>query len=122
MNPFRGQIYLVDIPDVGGSIQKFKRPMLVISNNLCNEHSTVIHLCPLTSKTTKSKLPTHVEIGVDNGLLFPSIALVEQSMLLSKNTLLKKIGQCSETVMNEVDRALMVQFGILNNRNNIKYA
>ena len=109
----RGQIWICDLPDMGGSIQKFKRPMLVVSNNLCNQHSPVIHLCPTTSRATKSKLPTHVEIGVDSGLLLPSIALVEQSMLLSKSSMINQVAECSEEVMQRVDHAISIQFGIV---------
>jgi mRNA interferase MazF len=118
----RGQIWICDLPDMGGSIQKFKRPMLVISNNLANLHSPVIHLCPISSKTAKSNFPTHVKIGMDSGLNLPSIALVEQSMLLSKSSLINKVAECSEGVMDAVDRAIGIQFGIVQKNNNMQYA
>lgn len=115
----RGQIFLVDLPDTGGSIQRFKRPMLIISNNLANYHSPVIHLCPISTKMSKSKLPTHVEIGMDSGLLYPSIALIEQSMLLSKDVLIRQVGECSESVMNDINRALAIQFALVKEKNKI---
>jgi mRNA-degrading endonuclease toxin of MazEF toxin-antitoxin module len=58
-------------------------------------------------------LPTHVEIGTESGLQMSSIALIEQNMLVSKNSLIKKIGEADSKVIKKIDIALLVQFGLL---------
>jgi mRNA interferase MazF len=110
----RGQIWLVDLPEVGGSIQSKTRPCVVISNNLANRHSPVVHICPITSSKTKSKLPTHSEIGRESGLLEESIALVEQSMLVNKDVFKVCIGHCNENIINGINRCLAIQFDLVN--------
>lgn len=110
----RGQIYWANIKEGKGSIQGFKRPILVVSNNLCNTYSSVMTYVCLTSSKTKNKLPTHVEIGTHCGTTVPSIALCEQPMSICKNDLIMYIGMCDQYTMDRVSDALMVQLGIEN--------
>jgi mRNA interferase MazF len=56
-------------------------------------------------------LPPHVYIS-GFGLAFTSIALCEQSTLIDVFNLRKKIGSISDEVMEKVERALMIQFGL----------
>ena len=45
----KGQVLWVDLPDVeSGSVQKGRRPVVVISNNKGNQFSPVILVAPLT--------------------------------------------------------------------------
>ena len=80
----RSEIWLVNLGDNKGSVQGGIRPVIVISNNVCNTHSPVIHIVPITSRT-KNKLPTHVTIDASTGLKTESTALTEQSTLISKD-------------------------------------
>lgn len=82
-----GDIYMADLPDDrGGSLQSGSRPVVIISNDLANAYSPVITILPMTSKTEKKKLPTHVVIK-DCGLKKCSIVLAEQIMSINKNQL-----------------------------------
>lgn len=120
----RGQIWLVNIPESKGSIQNKQRPCVIISNNLCNHFSTVLHICPLTSVTSKSKLPTHSLISKNCGLLMDSIALCEQSMPVDRNAVEVKIGVCDEETLRRIDMGIAIQFGLVSSevKNNIAYA
>ncbi|OHD20789.1 MAG: hypothetical protein A2Y34_07090 [Spirochaetes bacterium GWC1_27_15] len=120
----RGAIYIVNLPDASGSIQTKQRPAVLISNNLANRYSSVLHICPLTSVTTKSKLPTHIPVSMNCGLLRDSIALCEQTMLVTKDCVIKdKIGVCDEETMKRIDHGLMVQFNLIQtNKKEIEYA
>jgi len=116
----RGQIYIVNLPEGKGSIQSRTRPCVLISNNLANHYSQVLHVCPVTTATLKSKLPTHIGISKKNGLLKDSIALCEQVMLVTKDSLINFAGCCDEDTMKRIDRGIAIQFGLLTNLERIK--
>jgi len=119
----RGDIYIVNLPDARGSIQNKQRPAVIISNNLANHYSPVLHICPLTSVTSKSKLPTHIMINKNCGLIRDSIALCEQTMLVTKSACLDKIGICDTETLRRIDQGIAIQFGLIQlNKNNIAYA
>lgn len=107
----RGDIWIVNLPESNGSIQTKQRPAVLVSNNLCNHYSTVQHICPLTSITTKSKLPTHIMIK-NCGLLRDSIALCEQSMPITRDSFIAKIGVCDEETMMRISQGISIQFGL----------
>ena len=76
----KGQVLWVDLPDVeSGSVQKGRRPVVVISNNKGNQFSPVILVAPLTSRK-KKHLPTHVDVFANetNGIKSDSTVLCEQ--------------------------------------------
>lgn len=87
-----GDIFMTDLPDdMEGSLQSGSRPVLVISNNVANHHSPIITIIPLTSRTNKRPLPTHVVInGHKCGLKKQSVVLAEQIMSINKRQLKKK--------------------------------
>lgn len=118
----RGSIYIVNLPDANGSIQTKQRPAVLISNNLANRHSPVLHICPLTSVTTKSKLPTHIFVNKNCGLIRDSIALCEQTMLVNKDVFGDQIGSCDEETMLRISKGIAVQFGLVETKNNMAYA
>jgi len=121
----RGDIYIVNLPDAKGSIQSKQRPAVIISNNLANHYSPVLHICPLTSVTSKSKLPTHITVNKSCGLIRDSIALCEQTMLVAKDVVIEdKIGVCDKETMKRIDVGIAIQFGLIEigTKNNIAYA
>ena len=74
----KGQVLWVDLPDVeSGSVQKGRRPVVVISNNKGNQFSPVILVAPLTSRK-KKHLPTHVDVFASetNGIKSVSLKLI----------------------------------------------
>ena len=61
----RGDVYFVDLGDnIGSSKQSGLRPAVVVSNNKANRHSPVVTVVPMTTKTRKTFLPTHVLIPI----------------------------------------------------------
>jgi len=116
----RGDIYIVNLPNSNGSIQNFKRPAVLISNNLANKYSGVLHICPLTSVNTKSKLPTHIDVNKNCGLLRDSVALCEQTMLVTVDVFEEKVGSCDEDTLRRIDQGIAIQFGLIQVGNNNK--
>ena len=108
----KGEIWLVELPEIRGSIQHGVRPCVIWSNdNGCNKHSSVISIFPITSRT-KTYLPTHVCIGTECGLKKESIVLAEQPMSIDKSMLINKIGNCNKKTMREIYIGLLIQAGI----------
>jgi len=118
----RGAIYIVNLPSSNGSIQQNIRPCVLISNRMANLHSSVLHICPVSSKTSKSKLPTHISLSKECGLLRDSIALCEQTMLINKDTIMQQVGFCDEETLKNIDRGIAIQFGLVDARSSIAYA
>ena len=55
--PKQGDIVYVDLDPTKGHEQRGTRPAIVISNNVFNEHTKMVILCPITSNT--KDFPTH---------------------------------------------------------------
>lgn len=83
----RGDIVIANLESVSkGSIQKYTRPYIIISNNKANQYSPVVTAVAMSTKTWKKKyLPTHCLIPaakvnvIDTDFeVFDSMALCEQ--------------------------------------------
>lgn len=81
----RGEIYICDFVDVGGSVQSGLRPALVIQNDVGNKFSTTVIVSPITSIIKKDKLPTHIYLGTEYGLPEESMVMLEQIYTVDKN-------------------------------------
>ena len=74
----RGDMYYADLSPVVGSEQGGIRPVLIIQNNVGNKYSPTVIAAAITSQTSKSRLPTHINIDSnDFGLMNKSIILTE---------------------------------------------
>lgn len=107
----RGQIWFANLPNQGNSVQYGTRPVLVISNNACNKHSSIITVIPLTSVEKKSSQPTHIYITHKN--LKHSVAMCEQIISISKNHLDNIICFIDELTMTNIEQAIKIQTGII---------
>lgn len=114
----RGDIYNFDLgmDNKIGSEQRGLRPCVVVSNNVGNKNSSVLLVVPLTSQTGKAKLPTHVIIENEFGLQKRSIAMGEQSIVVSKDRIVGYIGNVRRDTMQSIDVALSVAFGLSDNK------
>lgn len=102
------------------NIQQGQRPVIVISNEKCNQYSPVITVIPLTTSESKNKLPTHVIVTKDCGMKTDSIALVEQQQSIDKYRIMNKVGECTYEVMEKVEKAIGIQLNLpSNHRGNV---
>lgn len=107
----RNEIYYTNLSPIKGSEQGGTRPVLIIQNDIGNKHSPTTIVAAITSRQTKAKLPTHVEVAVD-GLTKDSIVLLEQIRTIDKNRLTDYVGRLDDETMQKIDRAIVVSFGI----------
>ncbi|MFR3920356.1 MAG: type II toxin-antitoxin system PemK/MazF family toxin [Clostridia bacterium] len=110
----RGDMFYADLSPVVGSEQGGIRPVVIIQNDMGNKHSPTVIAAAITSQMGKNKLPTHIEIGPQNSdLKAESIVLTEQIRTIDKSRLKEKIGHIDDaTVMNKINNALGVSFGL----------
>ena len=113
MNVRRGDIYYADLSPVIGSEQGGIRPVLIVQNDIGNKYSPTVIAAAITSRISKSKLPTHIEVYADKyGLARDSVILLEQIRTLDKKRLKEKMGHLDEDVMTLVNDAITVSFGL----------
>ena len=109
----RGDIFYADLSPVVGSEQGGVRPVLVIQNDIGNKYSPTVICAAITSQINKAKLPTHVEIIATNyELVKNSVILLEQIRTIDKKRLKEKICNLDKNLMKEVDKSIMVSFGL----------
>ena len=83
-----------------------------MQNDTGNKYSPTVIAAAVTSKLTKAKLPTHIEIGANEfGLVKDSVILLEQIRTLDKRRLKARIGELSPTTMRKVNLALLISLG-----------
>ena len=109
----RGDIYYADLSPVIGSEQGGVRPVLIVQNDIGNKYSPTVIAAAITSQINKAKMPTHIEIGAANyGLNKDSVILLEQIRTIDKQRLREKIGRLSDDLMDGVDKAIGISFGL----------
>ena len=110
----RGDIYYADLSPVVGSEQGGIRPVLIIQNDTGNRYSPTVIAAAITSQTGKARLPTHIALPENEscGLNRDSIILLEQVRTLDKKRLRERMGHVEEQVMEKVDTAIAVSFGL----------
>ena len=109
----RGDIFYADLSPVVGSEQGGVRPVLIVQNDTGNRHSPTVIAAAITSQTGKARLPTHISLAAMScGLPKDSVVLLEQVRTLDKKRLREKMGHVEEGVMERVDLAIAVSFGL----------
>lgn len=114
----RGDIWMVDF---GAPEYEYDhklhgiRPVVIVSNDSANRHSTVFHAVPLTSKIhKKTYLPTHIFISSYKavGLRTNSIAQCEQLCDVNYTDLIEKVGKVSQNQLRQITKGVQIQLGM----------
>jgi mRNA interferase MazF len=112
-NVKRGDIFYADLSPVVGSEQGGMRPVLIVQNDTGNKHSPTVIAAAITSQINKARLPTHIELDANShGLTKDSVVLLEQIRTIDKRRLRERMGQIEGELMNRVDNAIAVSFGL----------
>lgn len=113
MSVKRGDIYYADLSPVVGSEQGGLRPVLIIQNDIGNRYSPTVIAAAITSRLSKNRLPTHIDIYAERaGLSKNSVILLEQVRTIDKRRLKEKIGHLDDDIMQTVNQAISVSFGL----------
>jgi mRNA interferase MazF len=110
----RGEIYYADLSPVVGSEQGGIRPVLIVQNDTGNRYSPTVIAAAITSQTGKARLPTHIDLPVNEecGLSKNSVVLLEQVRTLDKRRLRERMGRVDDRMMERIDTAIAVSFGL----------
>lgn len=110
----RGDIFYADLSPVVGSEQGGVRPILIVQNDIGNKYSPTVIVAAITSRLTKAKLPTHIELPrQEYNLEKDSVVLLEQIRTLDKTRLKDYISTLSSQKMQEVNRAMLISLGVI---------
>ncbi len=110
----RGDIFFAELNPVQGSEQGGVRPVLVVQNDVGNNFSPTTIILPITSKLSKAKLPTHVELSRrESGLSRDSVVLAEQIRTIDKVRLQQKVACLNEITMSRIDHAMEISMDIV---------
>ena len=108
----RGDIFWASIPHdpQNRHAQHGTRPVIVISNDMCNKHSPVIIVLPLTTQSDKYYYIHPPIVGQDGR---KSYALTEQPKVLEKDRLGAFVRQASTSEIVKLDEALLLSLGMI---------
>ena len=113
MNVRRGDIYYADLSPVVGSEQGGMRPVLILQNDVGNRHSPTVIAAAITSRTSKTRLPTHIDVRSEgSGLNRDSVVLLEQIRTIDKSRLRERMGHIDAAAMGEINDAIQISFGL----------
>lgn len=95
-----------------GSIQRKRRPYIIVSNEKGTTNATIVTVMPLTS-VKKKKLPVHayLEANSETGLTRFSMILGEQPQTICKEEIIRKLGNVTDkTQRNNVNKVCFNTF------------
>ena len=84
-------VVYVDLGENIGSVQSFKRPCVVLSNQ---ENSPICIIAPMTTKKNHRGFKTHLTLNTYNGR--ESQILFEQIKVISKTQIIKKLESIND--------------------------
>ena len=87
------EIWYADLNPVMGSEQQGFRPVVIISGNMLNHYLPVVIVCPLTSKIKNYKGNIILKPDEENGLTESSEIMIFHIRSISKERLVRKIGE-----------------------------
>lgn len=107
MDLHRYDIILAELKlrDQSGSIQKKKRPYIIVSNEKGTINANIITVMPLTHIIKKKHLPVHgcLQAESETGLSAYSMILGEQPQTICKEEVIKRLGNVTESDSKKVN-------------------
>lgn len=94
----QGDIIFMDFNPQSGHEQSGRRPAIVLSNDILNQHSSLALVCPITN--TNKRHPFHVEL--DERTQTTGVILCDQAKMLdlkARNAAIKE--KCPEDIWND---------------------
>ena len=104
----QGEVYWVDFGEPQGSGVGYRRPAVIVQNNLANESlvPTVI-VCPVTSNLRYSRVPGCVTLDAgEANLPYPSLVRAVDIIAIDKKALEEPIGKLGQRRTRAVIEAI----------------
>ncbi len=105
----RGFVYLIDLnPTIGAEINKV-RPVVVVSNNINNQHAETVTVVPITSSKLDKVYPFEVFISKGTANLDKDCkAKANQIRTIDKKRIVSEIGELPGDLMKKLDTAIKI--------------
>lgn len=117
--PQRGDIWFADLIGCPGTcVQRGIRPVLVVSNDKGNAHSTIVNVLPMSSRIKKMYLPSHTQLepwNVADSRYAPreSVIQAEQITTIGRLQLKNYVGRVEDTeLLNQIAQAVISQLAL----------
>lgn len=105
----RGQVWWWDCPAHNRKhIQEGRRPVVIVSNDVCNKASPVVTVVPMTT-SVKRPYPQQVPVVMQEHI---SIAIADQITSVAVGELDNYVCTLCDFQMEQIDRAIAVQLGL----------
>lgn len=101
----RGDVWFADVPG------DKRRPVLVLTRDPFGRVLRSVMCAPITS--TIRGLTTELALGTEAGLLQPSVANFDNTLLLDRSRLVRRLGRASPEAMEAACRALSTATGCI---------
>ena len=101
--PRRGDVWFADVPG------DKRRPVLVLTRDPMGRLLHSVICAPITS--TVRGLATEVALGPEAGLVQPSVANFDNTFLLARTRLVRRLGRAPAPAMEAACRALATAVG-----------
>lgn len=96
----RGEVYVADLSGSIGSEQTGTRPVVIIQNNIGNQHSPTVIVACITTKAKKTGMPTHIIVRMSEGSLSRrSMIMAEQLRTIDRKRLRDRIGTVDDLII-----------------------
>jgi mRNA interferase MazF len=99
-----GDIHWIELPPSTGHEQSGRRPAVIIQDDAYAMKLPVVLAVPLTTATSTLRFPGTllVQPGAENGLQYPSVALVFQTRAVDRRRVGDRVGAVSAGVLAEI--------------------
>jgi mRNA interferase MazF len=97
-----------------GSEPGYRRPMVIVSNNLFNDSGyRTLLMVPVTSNIAREALPGNVRLpSRRTGVRETSVVITSQVVPVDRRRLLDRIGRVPDALMEDVNRGLRLSLAL----------
>ena len=96
----QGEVWYAELSPTQGSEQAGRRPVVIVSGNLLNQHLPIVIVVPVTTKIKNYKGNPIIKPSPENGLTSESEMLIFHIRSVSKDRLKEKLGNVDDQDMN----------------------
>jgi mRNA interferase MazF len=100
------EIWIADLNPVKGSEQQGMRPVVIVSGNAMNDNLGICIICPLTSKIKNYAGGIVLNKDLINGLEQNSEVITFQIRSISKQRLIRKLGELTKVQLDTIKAGL----------------
>lgn len=110
-----GDIFICNLGDSKGSVQKGLRPVIVVQTNNLNSNSPTVTVAVITTSLKRKDIKTHILLDNSCGLQKPSMVVLEQIRTIDKIEELVEYVGCvtNENTILKIKDGLRYQFSLV---------